>query len=123
MISYITGKNNERTDVFFKQEQNIPKTGDDKVKYKMAQLLKPGMLSFKKLEIDQSKTSINSPQLGDFIKIQPIATGNNEVEFQPTSIKEPENELENLWATARNNDDVYQSMVGAIKKRKRYLRF
>ena len=29
--------------------------------------------------------------------------------------------MENLWATAKNNDDVYQSVVNAIKKRKRVL--
>ena len=79
------------------------------------------MLNFKKKKkINQSKTSENSPQLGDFIKIQPVATGKSEVEFQPISI-EPENELENLWASAKNNDNFYHSMVGAIKKRKRTL--
>ena len=43
VINYITGKNNERTDVFSKREQDVPKTGDNKLEYKMAQLLKPGM--------------------------------------------------------------------------------
>ena len=77
----------------------------------MAQLLKPGMLNF---EI--------KPE--NFINIRPVATGETGVEFQPMSIEEPENELENLWATAKNNYDVYQSMVGAIKEKKRtYLRF
>ena len=56
-----------------------------------------------------------------FIQIQPVVAGKNEVEFQPISIENPENELENLWATAKNNGDVYQSMVGTIKKRKRTL--
>ena len=94
MINYITGKNNERTDFFFEREHNVPEIGNDKLKYKMAQLLKPGMLNFKKkIEIGQSKTSKNLPQLGDFIKIQPIATGKNGFEFQPISIEEPENEL------------------------------
>ena len=45
MINYITEKNNERTDVLSKREQNISKAGDDKLEYKMAQLLKPGMLN------------------------------------------------------------------------------
>ena len=74
----------------------------------MAQLLKPGMLNF---EI----------KLENFIKIQPIAAGKNGFQFQPISIEQPENELEILWAMAKNNDDVYQSMVGVIKKRKRTL--
>ena len=108
VINYITGKNNGRTDNFSKREQNVPETSDDKLEYKTAQLLKPGMLNFEiKFEI--------------FIKIQLVATGKSGVEFQQISTEEPENELENLWATARNNNDVYQSMVGAIKKRKRTL--
>ena len=47
IINYITGKNNERTDVLSKREQNVPETGDDKLEYKMAQSLKPKMLNFK----------------------------------------------------------------------------
>ena len=87
----------------------------------MAQLLKPRMMNFKEVQTDQSKTSENLPQLGDFIKIQPVATGKNGDEFQPISMEKPESELENLWAAAKNNDNVYQSMVRAIKKRKRML--
>ena len=110
MINYITGKNNERTDVFSKSEQNVPETDDDKLEYKMAQLLKPGMLNFRKIEIDQ-------PETLNFIGNQSIATGKN-------GVQKPENELENLWATAKNNDDVYQSVVGVIKKENEYyLRF
>ena len=71
----------------------------------MAQLLKPGMLKFEM-----------KPE--NFIKIQPVAAGKNGVEFQPISIEEPENKLEILWVTAKNNDDVYQSMVETIKKTK-----
>ena len=108
VINYITGKNSERTDVFSKRGQDVPETGDVKLEYKMAQLLKPKMLNF---EI--------KPE--NFIKIQPVATGKKGVEFQPISTEKPENELENLWATAKNNDDVYQSMVGAIKEKKRTL--
>ena len=121
VINYITGKNNERADTFSKREQNIPEAGDDKLEYKMVQLLKPGMLKFKGTENEQLKSSENSPQLGKSIKIQPVSTGENGAEFQPVNIQEPENELENLWATAKINDDVYQSVVGAIKKRKRTL--
>ena len=65
-------------------------------------------------ELDQSKTL-------NFIEIQPVVTGENEVDFQPIPIKTPENELENLWATAKDNDDVYQTVVNGIKKRKRIL--
>ena len=107
MINYITGRNNERVDVFLKREQNIPEIGDDILEYKMAQLLKPRMLNFKKVEIDQSETSTDSPQLGDFIKIQPVATEENGAEFQPITIQEPENELENLWATAKSNITIF----------------
>ena len=46
VINYIPGKNNERTDAFSKREQNVPEAGDDKLEYKMAQLLKPGILNF-----------------------------------------------------------------------------
>ena len=108
MIIYITGKNNERTDVFSKREQDVPEAGFDKLENKMAQLLKPKMLNF---EIKPENS----------IKIQPVAAGENGVEFQPISTEEPEYELENLWATAKNIDDVYQSMVGAIKKGKQIL--
>ena len=52
---------------------------------------------------------------------QPVGTGKSGAESQPISIEEPESELENLWATARSNDDVYQSMVKAVKERKRTL--
>ena len=89
----------------------------------MAQSLKPGMLNFQKIEIDQSETSENSSQPGEFIKNRTVATGKNGVQFQPVTIQEPENELENLWATAKKNDDVYQSVVETIKKPKHYLRF
>ena len=115
VINYITGKSNERADAFSKREQNVPEVDDDRLKYKMAQLLKPKILNFE-IKLENS------------IKIQLVATGENGVQFQPIivesqpiSIKEPENELENLWATARSNDDVYQSMVGAIKEGKRTL--
>ena len=119
VINYITGKSNERTDAFSKREQNVPEAGDDILEYKMAKLLKPGMLNFEprtneRPELDQSETR-------NLIEIQPIVTGENGVEFQPISIEKPENELENLWATARSNDDVYQSMVKTIKERKRTL--
>ena len=62
-------------------------------------------------------------QPGGFIKMQPVATGKNGVEFQPITIEKPENELENLWTTTTTkiNNDVYQSLVKAIKKRKRIL--
>ena len=81
--------------------------GEDTFEYKITQLLKPNMLNFE--------------QNIKFIKIQPVEAGKNGVQFQPISIEKPENELENLWATATNNNDVYQSMVGAIKKRTRIL--
>ena len=74
----------------------------------MAQLLKPGMLNF---EIKPENS----------IKVQPVTTGENGAEFQPATTQEPENELENLWATVKNNDDVYQSVMGAVKRRKRTL--
>ena len=61
MINNITGKSNERIDVISKQEYNLSEVGDDKLGYKMAQLLKPGMLNFeprafKRPELDQSET-------------------------------------------------------------------
>ena len=85
----------------------------------MSQLLEPGILNFEprtneRPELDQSKTL-------NIIEIQQVVTGKNGVDFQPIPIETPENELENLWALATNNDDVYQSVVGAIKKRKRIL--
>ena len=97
----------------------------------MAQLLKPGMLNFEpraneRPELDQSET-LNpiEIQLGvtgkNGVQFQPVGTGKNGVEFQPILTEEPENELENLWTTAKSNDDVYQSVVDAIKKGKRKL--
>ena len=85
----------------------------------MAQLLKPGMLNFEprtneRPELDQSETL-------NFIEIQPVVTGENGVDFQLMFFETSENELENLWATAKNNDDVYQTVVGAIENRKRIL--
>ena len=62
LINYITGKSNKRTDVFSKREQNVPEAGDHTLEYKMAQLLKPGMLNF---EI--------KPE--NYIKIQAVAAG------------------------------------------------
>ena len=62
MTDYITGKNNERADAFAKREQNVPEIGDDELEYRMAQLLKPGMLNF---EIKPENS----------IKIQPVAAG------------------------------------------------
>ena len=123
MINYITVKNNERGNVFSKRKQDVCDTGDDKFEYRMIQLLKPGILKFKQTEIEQSKTLKDSLQSGNFIKIQPVATGKNGVYFQPIGIETPENEWEVLRATAKNNDDVYQSVVGAIKKNARCLRF
>ena len=64
----------------------------------MAQLLKPGMLNFKEAEMDQSET-LNP------IVIHPVVTGENGVDFQPILTETPENGLENLWATAKNNGD------------------
>ena len=79
------------------------------------------MLNFKETEIDQLESPGNSPQLGNSIKIQLVSTGESGAEFQPVTTQEPENELENLWTTAKSNDDVYQSVVGAIKEGKRTL--
>ena len=127
VINYITGKNNERTDVFSKRYQNVPEIGDDKLEYKMAQLLKPKMLNFEIkpenfIKIQPVAAGKNGVQFQPAkVESQPVATGKNGVEFQPISVEEPENELENLWATAKNNEDVYQSMVGVIKKGKRTL--
>ena len=67
-------------------------------------------------ELDQLKTL-------NLIEIQPVVTGKNGVDFQPIFIETPENRLENLWATAKNNDVVYQSVVNAIKKTEYCLRF
>ena len=78
------------------------------------------MLKFERAKIDQSETP-NSLQPGDFIEIQPIVTGKSGVNFQPTTIETPESELKNLWATTKNNDDVYQSVIKTIKKGKRSL--
>ena len=77
VINYIMGKNNERTDALSRQEQNVSEIGYDKMEYKMAQLLKPGMLNF---EI--------KPE--NFIKIQLVATAKSGAESQPIST---ENEL------------------------------
>ena len=106
MINYITGKNNERTDALSKREQNVPETGDDKLEYKMAQLLKPGMLNFEPRT--NERPELNQSETLNPIEILPVVTGENEIDFQPISIETPENELENLWATAKSNDDVYQ---------------
>ena len=60
-------------------------------------------------------------QPGNFIKIQPVATGKHGVDFQSIPIETPKNELENSWATAKNNDDVYQLVLNAVKRRKLIL--
>ena len=80
VINYITGKSNERADALSKREQDVPEAGDDRLEYRMAQLLKPGMLNF---EIE----------LENFIKVQPVTTGESGAEFQPITTQEPENEL------------------------------
>ena len=122
MINYITGKSNERADVFSKREQDVPEVGDDKLEYKMVQLLKPGILNFEikpesSIKIQPVAAGENGVQFQPvMVEFQPAATGENRVEFQPISNEEPESELENLWATAKSNDEVYQLMVGAIKK-------
>ena len=77
VINYITGKSNERADALSKREQDVPEAGDDRLEYRMAQLLKPGMLSFEpraneRPELDQSET-LNP------IEIQPVATGESGV--------------------------------------------
>ena len=105
VINYITGKSNERADVLSKRKRDVPEISNDKLEYKMAQLLKPRMLNFEprtneRPELDQSETL-------NFIEIQPVVTGKSRVDFQPIPIQTPENELENLWATAKSNDDVY----------------
>ena len=93
LINYITGKNNERTDIFRNGNKIYPKLVMINWNIKWSQLLKPGMLNFKEAEIDKSETSDDSPQPGYFFKIQPVATGKNGVEFQPITIQESENEL------------------------------
>ena len=133
VIDYITGKNNERIDALSKREQNVPEAGDDKLEYRMTQLLKPAMLKFKQAEkqneTDQSET-LNPIEIQPVAtgksgaQFQPVGDGENEVDFQPTPIETPEtpeNELENLRATAKSNDGVYQSVVGVIKEGKRTL--
>ena len=79
VINYITGKNNKRTDVFSKREQDVPEISDDKLEYKMAQLLKPRILNFEpraneRPELDKSETL-------NLIEIQPVFTEKNGVQF------------------------------------------
>ena len=83
VINYITGKNNEITDNLSKQEQNVPKTGDDRLEYKMAKFLKPGILN-----------DGPSIMLQNFMLVQLVATGENWVRFQPIVIEKPDIELE-----------------------------
>ena len=102
MNNYITGKSNERADAFSKREQNVPEIGDDKLEYKLAQLLKPGMLKFeiepenfiKILLVAAGKNGVQFQPV--MAKFQPVATGKSGVEFQPISTEKPESELENL---------------------------
>ena len=84
VINYIMDKNNERIYAFFKREQNVPKVGDDKLKYKMAQLLKPGMLNFKKLKLTNQKRQKmrrNWGILSKFNQLRPEKTGLNFSQF------------------------------------------
>ena len=81
VINYITGKSNERADALSRREQDVPEAGDDRLEYKTAPLLKPRMLNFEpraneRPELDQSET-LNP------IEIQPVATGESGVDFQP----------------------------------------
>ena len=71
VINYITSKNDERADVLWKLEQNVAGTGDDKLEYKMVQLLKPKILNFdikpkilsKFNKLRPEKTELNFNQL------------------------------------------------------------
>ena len=102
VINYITDKNDELTDVISKREQNVPETGDDKLEYEMAQLMKPGMLNLKIkfenfIKIQPIVAGNNWVQFQPAtVKFQPVASGKNGVEFQPISVETPEKELENL---------------------------
>ena len=87
VINYITGKNNERTDVLSKQEQNVSEVGNDKLEYKMAQLLKPRILNYEprtneRPELYQSKTL-------NFIEIQLVVTGKTGLIFSQFLLKRP----------------------------------
>ena len=80
VFNYITGKSNERTDAFFKREQNVLEASDDKLEYKMDQLLKPGMLNFKKMKLtNQKRQKIrrNWGTLSKFSQLRPEKTGSN----------------------------------------------
>ena len=79
VINYITGKSNERTDALSKREQDVSEAGDDRLEYRMAQLLKPGILNFEpraneRPELDQLETL-------NLIEIQPVVTGESGVDF------------------------------------------
>ena len=69
------------------------------------------MLNFQKIEINQSKTSENSLQ--NSTSCNRRKRGRISANYHSGT----ENELGNLWATARTNEDVYQSVVGDQKKK------
>ena len=122
MINYITGKNNERADVFFRREQDAPGAGDDKLEYKMAQLLKPGMLNFKpqtneKTELDQSETL-------NFIEIQPVATAKTRLNFSQFPLKSPKANWKICEPRPKTMTTFTNQWWGRSRKdNERYLRF
>ena len=89
VINYITGKNNERIDAFFKRKQNVFNENDDKLEYKMVQCLKPRMLNFKKLKLTNQtlrKIRCNRGTLSKFSQLKPEKTGLN---FNQLPFKSP----------------------------------
>ena len=96
---------------FSKREQNVPGTGDDKLEYKMAQLLKPGILNF---EI--------KPE--NFLKIQPFGTGKNGLNFSRFPLTNPKTSWKICGPRPKSITTFTSQWWGRLKKENEYyLRF
>jgi len=91
-ISYIKGKSNERADALSRREQDIPIGGDDRLQYRMVQLLEkaPGRI------IKKTDSPIKDK---DIIQAAPI---------QLSTLKDE-------WDQTQANDDTYIRLRQAIK--------
>ena len=94
-ISYVKGKDNERADALSRREQDLPDGEDDnRLQYRMTQLLKPGMV--------KGKTGI--------LYAAPVATG----EEPPTG--DAATTIDQLWAAAEQVDNIYQGAAEAVRR-------
>ena len=108
VITYIKGTDNERADALSRRPQDMPDDADERVDYRVVQLLKPKYVRGKVAGIVKATPVRRTAVQG---QVQPPPNDNQRQDHEPT--------IQDLWDTAEANDEGLRAMKDAIRQEKR----